>query len=706
MSATGRPVHALFLADGDAEPAKGAEFGVRFVPVATDDETEERLREGTFDCMVVRADDAADVTEFAGRVADVAPGLPVLWSEPDADGAETCRRVRAVSDGSLPGARRALERVSEAVWTVDEDWRVTIWNRQVVELTDVPAASALGTPLQHVLPEAVGDELEATLEDAMATGEERTVDVEWPTDGTPVECHVYPEGDGIEIHVRVRDALRPADEAAERPTGIGGRPDDWLAVVVDAMPLSVVALDDGGTVTLWNGAAEETFGWTADEAVGRYHPIVPEGSREAFEANLQQALTGEPIRGREVTRVTKDGRELELRLSTAPFTYDDAEENSRTEVIAILEDVTERKRRERQLRALQEVSNSLNLASSTEEVAREAVTAAVDVLDLELTAVWRYDADRDALVPLAGSPDTEEAFGGPPVFPAGSGLAWEAFESGEYRIYSHVHEAERRYNAETPVRSELIAPLGEQGVMITGSLTERSFDEATVDMFRTLAAAVEAALVRSDREARLERQNERLDRFADVVAHDLRNPLSVAEGFLELAEETGDPEHFGRVQGALDRMDGLVGELLTLARNADDEPSEPVELDEVVRQAWAHVDTRDAVLEHESLPEIEGNRNRLTQLFENCFGNSVEHGGNDVTIRVRPLEDGGFYMEDDGVGIPPDHYDRVFENRFTTRENGTGFGLAIVAEIAEAHGWTVEAGEGADGGARLEFRPL
>lgn len=705
MSATGQPVHVLYLAGGCAEPAEGAEFGVRFVPVATDDEAAEALREETFGCVVVRADVVADATEFAGRVADVAPGLPVLWAEPGEGGAETCRRVRAVSDGSPAGVRRALERVSEAVWMVDEDWRVTVWNRGAVGLTTVPAASALGTPLQNVLPEAVGGELEAAWRDVMATGAGRTVDVEWPKDGTPMECDVYPEGDGIEVHVRVRDTRRSADEAVEGPAGVGGRPDDWLAVVVGAMPLSVVALDAGGTVTLWNRAAEETFGWTADEVVGRYLPILPEGRREAFEADLQQAFQGEPIRGREVTRVTKDGRELELRLSTAPFTYDDVGDDSKTGVIAILEDVTERTRRERQLRALQEVSNSLNLASSAEEVAREAVTAAVDVLDLELTGVWRYDADRDALVPLAGSPDTEEAFGELPVFPAGTGLAWEVFESGEHRTYSHVREVESRYNAETSVRSELIAPLGEEGVIITGSLTERSFDEATVDMFRTLAAAVEAALVRSDREARLERQNERLDRFADVVAHDLRNPLSVAEGFLELAEETGDPEHFERVQGALDRMDELVEGLLTLARDADDDSAGPVDLDEVVRRAWAHVDTHDAVLEHESLPQIEGDRNRLTQLFENCFRNSVEHGGDDVRIRVGPLADGGFCVEDDGVGIPPDQYGRVFEDRFTTRENGTGFGLSIVAEIAEAHGWTVEAREGADGGARFEFRP-
>jgi signal transduction histidine kinase len=89
-------------------------------------------------------------------------------------------------------------------------------------------------------------------------------------------------------------------------------------------------------------------------------------------------------------------------------------------------------------------------------------------------------------------------------------------------------------------------------------------------------------------------------------------------------------------------------------------------------------------------------------VFENLFRNAVEHAGDDVTITVGTL-DGGFYVDDDGPGIPEDERDRVFEAGYSTGEAGTGFGLSIVRDVVEAHGWDIRVVEGADGGARFEI---
>ncbi|ELZ48183.1 signal-transducing histidine kinase-like protein [Halorubrum californiense DSM 19288] len=93
--------------------------------------------------------------------------------------------------------------------------------------------------------------------------------------------------------------------------------------------------------------------------------------------------------------------------------------------------------------------------------------------------------------------------------------------------------------------------------------------------------------------------------------------------------------------------------------------------------------------------------------------NSVEHGSDapddPLSVRVGELardengDSAGFYVEDDGIGLPEDA-DRVFESGFTTEESGTGLGLAISERIAEAHGWTAHALASEDGGARFEFR--
>ncbi len=208
---------------------------------------------------------------------------------------------------------------------------------------------------------------------------------------------------------------------------------------------------------------------------------------------------------------------------------------------------------------------------------------------------------------------------------------------------------------------------------------------------------------RKERERELERHNERLEEFANVVGHDLQNPLSVAQARLELVREECHSDHLSDVAGALDRMNALIDDLLTLARQRD-EVADLVALDlrGTVEGCWANVETADATLVTETDRTIQAAESRLKQLFENLVRNSVEHAGADATVTVGELTD-GFYVEDDGPGIPAEKRDDVFEAGYSTAANGTGFGLSIVEQVAVAHGWNVCVTAGADGGARFEF---
>ncbi|WP_162224617.1 sensor histidine kinase [Halorussus amylolyticus] len=201
----------------------------------------------------------------------------------------------------------------------------------------------------------------------------------------------------------------------------------------------------------------------------------------------------------------------------------------------------------------------------------------------------------------------------------------------------------------------------------------------------------------------LAEQNDRLEDFASIVSHDLRSPLNVAHGRLQLARETGESEQFDAAERALDRIEDIVEDMLTLARQQQAiGETRPTNLESVAADAWQTVETRDVDSRFDAEVRILANRTRLQQLFENLFRNAIDHGGESLAeVRVGSLDD-GFYVEDDGVGIPEPDRSRVFDRGVSKDAGGTGLGLATVEEIAQAHGWSVVAAEGRDGGARFE----
>ncbi|GAB3023610.1 sensor histidine kinase [Natronobiforma cellulositropha] len=216
------------------------------------------------------------------------------------------------------------------------------------------------------------------------------------------------------------------------------------------------------------------------------------------------------------------------------------------------------------------------------------------------------------------------------------------------------------------------------------------------------------------RTAELARKNEQLDRFASTVTHDLRNPLTVATGYVDLlidlvqAGAQGKPlnretvtTYLEHVDASLDRMRVIIDDILTLARG-DESVTETQALSyhAVANAAWQNVDSAGATISVDSSGVIEADGDRLQRLLENLFRNAVDHVGPDVAIRTG-VTDSGFYVEDDGPGIPADVRDRIFEHGYTGDAGGTGLGLSIVDQLARAHDWEVSVTDGDTGGARF-----
>lgn len=208
---------------------------------------------------------------------------------------------------------------------------------------------------------------------------------------------------------------------------------------------------------------------------------------------------------------------------------------------------------------------------------------------------------------------------------------------------------------------------------------------------------------RKKREQELRRTNERLETFANTVSHDLRNPLSIALTRHELAEEDCDSDHLQAIGTALERMDVLVDDLYTLALHGQQAIEiESVDLAAIAASAWQTIPTDETELRVEDAPRVEADPSRLQQALENLFHNAVEHADDPVTVRVGALDGTGFYVADDGPGIPSETRDQVFDAGYTTDADGTGLGLNIVEEVARAHDWEIAVTEGERGGARFE----
>jgi len=232
-----------------------------------------------------------------------------------------------------------------------------------------------------------------------------------------------------------------------------------------------------------------------------------------------------------------------------------------------------------------------------------------------------------------------------------------------------------------------------------------TFEEHRFGEERYFSGIMRDVTERVARERELKRQNEQLEKFASIVSHDLRDPLNAAKATLTLAKaEHDESEYLDELEGIHDRMEALVEDVLELTKQgqAVGEP-EPIDLAEVVDEAWHTAGEEAATLRvADELGVVRADHERLRSLLENLIGNAVRHAGEHPTVEVGSLPD-GFYVADDGPGIPADERDDVLEPGYSNAPDGTGLGLAIVEQAVDGHDWTLTVSNGEDGGARFEI---
>ena len=456
----------------------------------------------------------------------------------------------------------------------------------------------------------------------------------------------------------------------------------WYRTLVEEVNDLVTVLDSDGTITYVSPAVTRVLGYDPDALIGQkayefVHPDDRKRNADALETARSATAAAETV-------------EVRFRHADSSWRWIEATIRNRRDgdvidgLLLSGRDITARKEYEREARALADEYEAL----------LNNVEDAIFLIDVEDGADGvRFEFER-----LSPSYErqtgitTEDVQGRTPrdVFGADQGAT----------LAANYH---RCVNAGVPISYEEELYVADDARFWHTKLAPvRSDGEIT-----RLVGITRNVTDRVERERRLHQQNERLEEFASVVSHDLRNPLNVAQGRATLVAEHTDSEHLAPLRQALDRMEAIVEDTLTLARHGDRiHNPEPVQLPDLVEKSWATVDTQDATLEIVDEMTFQGDPVRLQHVFENLFRNAVNHGGPEVTVRVGAVDETSLYVEDDGPGIPPDQRTKVFDPGHSSARGGTGFGLTIVKRIAEAHGWAVSVTEGSAGGARFEFDML
>jgi signal transduction histidine kinase/CheY-like chemotaxis protein len=429
---------------------------------------------------------------------------------------------------------------------------------------------------------------------------------------------------------------------------------------------------------------------------------------------------------------------------------------SATGLSVYFQDITERKADERELERREEVLTEMyrvvaDKDRSFEEKVRRLLDIGREELATEYGSLSRVDDDEYVFEIVACPPDDDAIADGDRV-----PLSWTSCERAvttEETLVIADMEADapelagRQGNVALGLEQYLGAPVivDEE---VTGTFCfyskqarEEPFSRWEVTLVELMGNWISYEREQKRNRAELARERNRMEEFASMVSHDLRSPLSAAIARLELVRDDCDSEHVEELGAALDRMEELIEDVLALARLGQQVvETHPVDFETVVREAWGTAGGEDATLVVDGGETVVGDDSRLRQLLENLFRNAVEHGStdsdsqarqssvehgstsnrtasddaaehggenDDVTVHVGLLDDGaGFYVADDGPGIPAEDREQVFESGYTTERDGTGFGLNIVEQVVAAHGGEVTLTESEDGGARFEIRGI
>ena len=619
---------------------------------------------------------------------------------------EAARRSQTSAHQRQEVFRVALRSIGDGVITTDTGGNVTYINGVAESLTGWSHEEALGQPLERVfqivneitrLP--VGNPVTRALHEGVVVGlANHTILIK--KDGTecPIDDSAAPirnEAGHVSGCVLIfRDVT--AQRLAERDKADQLLTARLLASIVESSNDAIVGKTLDGVIQSWNVAAEQLFGYTAEEAVGQHISLVIPSERLVEEEQIIADLReGKRIEHYETERLRRDGQRITVSLTISPI-KDDA--GNVVGASKIARDITERKRAESERQMFVTlVENSTDFISicDVEGIPFFVNRAGLDMVGLEDIEAARQRHVQEFFFPEDQAQMMDKFF--PTVLKDGHGeieVRFRHFKTGEARWMAY------KVLTLTDGANQPIA-----FATVSQDVTERKRLE---DNLRRLAVDLSNA----DR-----RKNE----FLATLAHELRNPLAPMSNMLEVVKRAdGDSRVIKSAHETLERqlaqMIRLVDDLLDLNRITHDRLElrrSEVELSSVIQQA---VEVARPLIDSAGhhltikLPDepiyLNADRARLAQLFGNLLNNSCKYTRPNGTITVTANRvdcEVVVSVTDNGAGIPQDKLESIFDmfmqvDRTSARsQGGLGIGLTLVKRLTEMHGGSIEARSAGEG---------
>lgn len=607
---------------------------------------------------------------------------------------DTSQRVEAEEKfRSLYAQYQAIVQSSPlAIVTIDPHGIVRSWNPAAMRMFGWSQEETVGSPVPFGSDDAVPDSLalfEQVLQGEILQGLEST---RVRKDGTRIDVSMSAtalrddQGTVMGVLVVLED-ISDRKQAEQQFLDLSRR----HQAIIEASPLAIIAIDPEGRVRSWNPAAERIFGWSQAEALGQVLPYVPQDKLPEFHALRERVLSGESLTGIEARRARKDGRPVDISISTAPLFNDSG---AAIGLVAVVADISESKRSQEELRSTKEFLSALLENAPVKIYATDA-----DQCMRLVNRAWEqfFSLARDGVIGrplqdlLPGPISAQFLAQNQQVIDRHEPVDFEEeIDLGERKVYLHT--------VKFPLHDRTGAIEAVGGISIDISDQKRALDR-----LRRLNAELERRV--AERTAELQSKNSELETFTYSVSHDLKAPLRGIDGYSRLLQEEYadrlDTEglHFLQsIRQAVEHMSLLIDDLLAYSRlerrNLAIHPVDPARLIQAILSEYAAEINRRKIQVEVNLPftRVLHDNESLFQALHNLIENAIKFTRDTPQPRI---EIGGqespdahiLWVRDNGPGFEMRYHDRIFDifQRLKRSEDfpGTGIGLAIVRKAME-----------------------